>query len=334
LSFAWTIPGSVLLASSLDHLSFAQVIGAYWVTGILMTAIGLSGGVRKALQMIPMPIVMGMVSGVFLQFGLDLVLAFEQEFWIAAAMVVGYVLFAIQPRLSGVVPPVAVALVAGAVAVWLTDSTITLQSVDRWVGLPIVYWPEFSQQALVELVVPLAVTVLVVQNGQGFAVLTAAGHKPPVNAMTVACGVGSMLFALFGSVCACVTGPSNAVLSGQGDVRRQYSGAIVFAALMILFGMFAYGATWLMLSLPFAFIAVLGGLALLPVLQGAFVSTFSGRFTLGALVTLLVTVSDISIWNIGSPFWGLVFGFAVSGLFERKDFRAKKQEGINLSNGA
>ena len=44
---------------------------------------------------------------------------------------------------------------------------------------------------MVELVVPLAITVLVVQNGQGIAVLTAAGHEPPVNAITVACGVGA-----------------------------------------------------------------------------------------------------------------------------------------------
>ena len=39
--------------------------------------------------------------------------------------------------------------------------------------------------AMVELVVPLAITVLVVQNGQGIAVLQAAGHKPPVNAIAV-----------------------------------------------------------------------------------------------------------------------------------------------------
>ena len=38
------------------------------------------------------------------------------------------------------------------------------------------------------LVVPLAITVLVVQNGQGAAVLTAAGHKPPVDAAAIACG--------------------------------------------------------------------------------------------------------------------------------------------------
>ena len=38
---------------------------------------------------------------------------------------------------------------------------------------------------MAELVVPLAITVLVVQNGQGIAVLTAAGHDPPVDSIAV-----------------------------------------------------------------------------------------------------------------------------------------------------
>ncbi len=321
LGFAWTIPGSVLLATALDHLSFAEVIGAFWATGALMAVIGLSGSVRKGLESIPMPIVMGMVCGIFLQFGLDLVSAFEQELWVAAVMVAGYICVAVAPRLSRVFPPAAAALATGVIAVWLTGSANFDQGVDQWIALPNLYVPEFSRQALFELVIPLAVSVLVVQNGQGYAVLSAAGHRPPINSMTVACGLGSMLFAAFGAVCTCVTGPSNAVLSSQGELERQYAGAIVFALLLVLFGIFASAAAWLLLSLPYAFIAVLGGLALLPVLQRAFVASFSGGFTLGALVAMLVTVSDISIWNIGSPCWGLVFGFAASGLLERDDFR-------------
>ena len=51
----------------------------------------------------------------------------------------------------------------------------------RVLAAPQLQLPEFSWAAMVELVVPLAITVLVVQNGQGFAVLTAAGHAPPVD---------------------------------------------------------------------------------------------------------------------------------------------------------
>ena len=76
-----------------------------------------------------------------------------------------------------------------------------------------------------------------------------------------------------------------------------------------------------MLSTPPAFIATLAGLAMLRVLQSAFAVAFQGRFTLGALVTFLVTVAGIPILNIGAPFWALIAGTLVSLLLERSDWR-------------
>ena len=277
LSFAWTIPGSVLLGSSLDHLSFAEVIGAFWVTGILIGAIGLSGGVRKALNFTPMPIVLAMVAGIFLQFGLDLVLAFEKELLLASVMVIAYLVVLVVPGLSAICPPV-VASLAGGIAVVLYTGSFDGEGMIGWFDWPVIHRPEFSQQALFELVVPLAVTVLVAQNAQGFAVLMNSGHKPPANAMTTACGVGSMVNAVFGSVSACVTGPANAVLVSGGEPSRQYTAGILFGIMSITFGLMAFTATWLILKLPPEFIAVLSGLALLPVLQRSFVTAFSGNF--------------------------------------------------------
>jgi benzoate membrane transport protein len=87
------------------------------------------------------------------------------------------------------------------------------------------------------------------------------------------------------------------------------------------FGLLAPLATQIGLALPTAFIGVLGGLSMLRVLQGALVSTFGGELTLGALATFLVTISGVTIFNIGAPFWGLVFGIAASWLLERDALR-------------
>ncbi len=70
------------------------------------------------------------------------------------------------------------------------------------------------------------------------------------------------------------------------------------------------------------YIMVLGELAMLHVLQAAFVASFKDRFALGALVSFLVTVADLAVLNIGAVFWGLVTGFAVSRLLEKHDFAA------------
>ena len=112
---------------------------------------------------------------------------------------------------------------------------------------------------MIELVVPLAITVLVVQNGQGFAVLKAAGHQPPVDAVTVACGVGAMLSAVVGSVSTCLTGPTNAIITSSGERSRHYTAGIFTGLLAVVFGLLSPAFTRLMLNAPKAFIMALAG---------------------------------------------------------------------------
>ena len=320
LVFFWTIPGTVLVGPALGHLSFAEVIGAFHATGLLMLALGLSGWVRRAMESVPMPIVMGMVAGVFLRFGLELVYALRDDFWIAAPMCASFIALSAVPRLGRRLPPLIGALLVGVLMV-AALGRFDLHGAEAFALVrPNLAMPVFSWQAMIELVVPLAITVLVVQNGQGIAVVRANGHRPPIDAITTACGLGSMLAALVGTVSTCLTGPVNAIISGSGERSRHYAAGIFVGLLALAFGLFAPVFTRLMLASSVAFISALAGLALLRVLQNAFTASFRERFTLGALVTFVVTVADVPIFNIGAPFWGLVFGFAVSWLLERGDF--------------
>ncbi|MCC6870694.1 MAG: benzoate/H(+) symporter BenE family transporter [Burkholderiales bacterium] len=322
LVFFWTIPGTVLVGPALGHLTWPEVVGAFLATGLLMLVLGLSDWVRRAMQAVPMPIVMAMVAGVFLRFGLDLVHAVRDDFWIAAPMIAVFLALGASGGWAKRVPPLIGALVAGAAAVALLGRFHPHGEALRVFAHPNLVVPVFSWRAMVELVIPLAITVLVVQNGQGFAVLDAAGHEPPINAITVACGAGSIVAALVGTVSTCLTGPVNAIISASGERDRQYTAGLAVGAFALAFGLFAPAFTRLMLAAPPAFIAALAGLAMLRVLQTAFSVSFRERFTLGALVTFLVTVADVPIFSVGAPFWGLVFGCAVSRLLERKDFGA------------
>jgi benzoate membrane transport protein len=324
LVFFWTIPGTVLVGPALEHLTFPEVIGAFHMTGLLMLLLGLSGWVRRAMEAVPMPIVMAMVAGVFLRFGVDLVLAFRDDLWIALPMTAVFLALSVAPRLARFVPPLIGALVAGAVAIWWLGTFAPPADALIVFAAPQLYVPQFSWAAMVELVIPLAITVLVVQNGQGVSVLAANGHAAPINAVTVACGAGSMLTALVGTVSTCLTGPVNAIISSSGEKQRQYTAAVFVGVLALAFGLFAPLFTRLLLATPPAFIATLAGLAMLRVLQTAFTVSFRDRFTFGALVTFLVTVADVPIFNIGAPFWGLVVGLAASWLLERDDLRRAK----------
>ncbi len=319
LVFLWSIPGSVLLGPALAHVSFPEAVGAFLATGALMFVLGLSGWVRRAMEAVPMPIVMAMVAGVFLRFGIGLVQSFREDLALALCMTAAWLAFSALPRLGRYVPPLIAALLSGIAVILMEGSGKSTGGSFRAIVSPHLYVPSFSWSAMVELVLPLAITVLTVQNAQGIAILTASGHKPPTNAITAACGVGAFVTGLFGAVSTCLTGPVNAVIASAGEKSRHYTAALVVAALSMAFGLFAPVFTRLLLGTPPAFIAALAGLAMLRVLQTAFQISFRDKFSFGALTCFLVTVADVPIFHIGAPFWGLVFGLAASRLLERKD---------------
>jgi predicted benzoate:H+ symporter BenE len=69
----------------------------------LMLGLGLSGWVGRAMS--AMPIVIAMVAGVLLRFGVDLVRAFWEQVWIALPMTLAFVLLTAAPRISRALPP-------------------------------------------------------------------------------------------------------------------------------------------------------------------------------------------------------------------------------------
>jgi len=320
LVMLWTIPGAVLVGQSLTHLSFAEVIGAYYGTAVLILVLGTTGWVKRAMLLVPMPIIMGMVAGVFLRFGLDLVHAVFADPAIAEPMIAIWLILTTLPKLGRKCPPIIGALIVGALV------TIMLGRFDASLPLqielirPIIHTPVWSASAMIELVIPLAMTVLAVQNGQGFAVLKTADHNPPIDAVTIACGIGSAAAAVVGGVSTCLTGPANAIVVASGERNRQYTSGIFVGCLAVLFGLLAPTFTRLLLIAPKSLVTVLAGLAMLRVLQAAFAAAFKERFSLGALVAFLVTVADIALLNVGAAFWGLVAGLVISWLLEPADF--------------
>ncbi len=323
LVLLWTIPGAVLVGQSLNHLTFAEVVGAYYGTGALMLVLGATGWVKRAMLLVPLPIVMGMVAGVFLRFGLELVQAVFADTFIAGPMVAIWLVLTSLPRLGRRCPPVIGTLFVGALATIMLGRFDSSTALDIEFIKPVIQAPAWSVAAMIELVVPLAITVLAVQNGQGFAVLKGAGYAPPIDAVTIACGIGSAASAFVGGVSTCLTGPANAIIVASGERKRQYTSGMFVGLLAILFGLLAPTFTRLILMGPKSLVTTLAGLAMLRVLQAAFVTAFKERFSLGALVAFLVTVADVPLLNVGAAFWGLISGIAISWWLERADFAAE-----------
>ena len=322
IASAWTIPGAILVGNFLTHFSFEQAVGAYIVTGLLITFLGVSGIIKKLMNWIPMPIILGMVCGVLLPFGINIIKALGQAPVLSGATIAIFLASFFLGNLTKRLPPILWAILGGLVVA-------TLQKNVHWESFsldfisPQLFTPSFSFSASAELVIPLALTVIAVQNGQGFAVLKSVDYNPPINAFTIYTGVGSLISGILGSHSACITGPMNAIISSPtaGDHEGRYAGGVVAGLLFLPFAALAPVAAAITQLFPPALINVLGGLALIYVLAASFGQSFGGSFRLGALFSFMITLSNFTLFNIGSPFWGLVGGVLISLVLERRDFQ-------------
>ena len=319
---AITIPGGVLIGTALTHLSFQEVIGAYLVTGALITVLGVTGAIKRGMEWLPMPITMAMVAAVLLPFGLGIVTSLQQTPALSTATIIAFVAVSLFAPLARRFPPVLGAIVIGLLATAVLGEA-NWQLLSFQTAEPTLFTPTFTWPATVELVIPLALTVVAVQNAQGMAILQSMGYQPPFNAVTVMSGIGSIIVAPFGSQSVCLAGPMTGIVTNPrvGPREARYAAGIVTGLLWMVFGLFSPMATAISQILPSSLVALLAGLALLEVLERCFASAFGGNFRLGALFTFLITISGVRLLNIGAPFWGLVGGTIISLLLERQDFK-------------
>jgi benzoate membrane transport protein len=318
---AITIPGGVLTGTALTHLTFSEIIGAYLLTGVFIAALAATGAVKRVTEWLPKPITMAMVAAVLLPFSTAIVRAFGETPLLAVTTFSGFLAVSLMPKLAQRFPPVLGAIVVGLLTTTMLGQA-SWQSVVFELADPIMFSPAFTTAASAELVLPLALTVIAVQNAQGIAILANMEYQPPVKAVTFMSGFGSMIVGVFGSQSVCLAGPMTGIVTNPrvGAKEARYAAAVVTGLLWILFGLFAPMATVISQILPSSLIGLLAGLALLEVLVKCFNAAFGEKFRLGALFTFIITLSGIQLFNIGAPFWGLIGGTSISLLLERDNF--------------
>lgn len=316
---AYSIPGAVLVVAALKDYTFGEMAGAFIAAGIIVLVVGLTGLVQKVATWLPFPIVMAMIAGALIRFGVGVVDAAQALPVVVGAAIVGYLLLS---RVIRTIPGVVGALVFGAVAAAVTGSFSSLPG-GLALSAPELVAPSFSFGAILAVGVPLAILVIGAENAQAMGVLMVERYRPPFNSMTVTSGVGGLLTALFGGHNANIAGPMTAICSSEqagADKNGRYAASVVNGVIFVLFGVFASVAVGIVGTLPPELTAALAGLAMIGVLLQAFQSSFGDtRFQIGALVALVVAMSGVTIFHISAPFWSLVAGVATTLILETKD---------------
>jgi benzoate membrane transport protein len=315
---AYSIAGSALLVPVLGQYSLSEAVGAFLLSGLLVTLAGISGLFGWIMDHIPNEIIMGMLAGILFRFGLGIFTPLPEEPLMVGAMILIYI---IGSRFIYGFTPVMLALLAGAIIAGLSGQ-LRLDSVHLSLSQPVLVSPEFRLDAFLSLSLPLTLLAIASQNAPGVGILRANGYRAPVNAIMILSGIGSILTAPFLGHGVNIAAPMTAICASpeaHPNPQGRYAASAIQGACFIAFGLVGATAISLIQAFPTALVAVVAGLALLPAILQAFqLSVVQSRHAFGAAFALLIGASGISILGINSAFWAIVVGVIAGRLLEQR----------------
>ncbi|MGW6915660.1 benzoate/H(+) symporter BenE family transporter [Kitasatospora sp. NPDC054939] len=304
---AWSTPGAALLVTSLGEYPYREAVGAFLVSGLVVALFGITGLFGRLVAAIPAGIVNAMLAGILFSFGAGIFGAVKG----APVLVLGAFAAFLLAKRGAPRYAVPVALLVGGV---LAAATVGLPLEFGGGGPTRPVWtaPALSWSALVGLGLPLTIVALASQNAPGLGVMRAFGYRPDDRLVIGATGGVSVLLAPFGSPGINLAAITAAICAGpesHPDPRRRYPAGMSAGVLYLLVGSFSGLLVALFTGLPAELVAVIAGVALLASLQGSLAAAVAEeRGRDAAVVTFLSTASGMSLFGIGSAFWGLLLG--------------------------
>ena len=308
---SWSTAGLALILATANGYSLYEAIGAFLVCGLLTAILGFSGIFHKVLAHIPQSLTSAMLAGVLLKFGIALFASMQNDWEFILSLLAVYILSKrLSPRYS-----IVITVIAGVVLcpLFLQFHVSTIQFS---LAQPVWMAPEFSWSAIFGLALPLFVINMASQYLPGLAMIKSYGYQPNVNQLIGWTGVAQTIFAPFGCFSANIAAISAAIsLDDQAhpDSKKRYIAGMSCGFFYILMGLFAATLTSILMSFPGVFMTALAGIALLGTIGHNVAIAFQDVSEReAALMTFLFSASGIQFLGIGSAFWGLLFGFAVS----------------------
>jgi benzoate membrane transport protein len=317
VSTSWSTAGLALIIATGSGYSLNEAIGAFLVCGLITAVLGYVGIFEKVLTLIPQSLTSAMLAGVLLKFGIELFASLKTDWGFILSLLSVYIVSKkLTPRYCIVVTVIAAVVLC---PLFMDFQTPTIQ----WsMAQPVWMTPDFSWSAILGLALPLFVINMASQYLPGIAMIKSYGYQPHVNQLIGGTGLIQTVLAPFGCYSVNIAAISAAVsLDDQvhPDPNKRYIAGISCGFFYILMGLFAATLTSLLMSFPHIFIVALAGIALFGTISHNIALAFhevSDREA--ALMTFLFSASGVQFFGIGSAFWGLLFGFAVSFILKLK----------------
>ncbi|UTA54488.1 benzoate/H(+) symporter BenE family transporter [Lysobacter soli] len=304
---AWSTPGAAMLIGSVAGLPLSDAIGAFVLCAVMIAVAGFSGFFERMISRIPVSLASGMLAGVLLRFGLETFAALRSQAGLVLAMLVAYLLMRrFAPRYAVIATLLVGIGYAGAAGLLRMDG-LSLE-----LARPVFVAPTWSIGAIVGIALPLFIVTMASQNVPGVAAIRAAGYPIPISPVIGWTGVANVLLAPFGAFALNLAAITAAICMGREaheDPARRYVASIAAGVFYIVVGLSGATVVALFAAFPKELIVAIAGIALLGTLGSSLAAALREESEReAALVTFLVTASGLSLWGIGSAFWGIVAG--------------------------
>ena len=170
--------------------------------------------------------------------------------------------------------------------------------------------PHFTPPAVIGLALPLYLVTMASQNLSGLAVLRAAGYRPRSPGRSSPSPVCSLLSAPFGALTTNLAAISAAICTGPDvhpDPAERWKTGPFYALAYLVFAVFGASLVAIFAVLPQSLIVLVAGLALMAALANALAIALRTKTSAWRRrSTFAVTASGLTLFGIGSAFWGLV----------------------------
>ncbi|XIV51797.1 benzoate/H(+) symporter BenE family transporter [Escherichia coli] len=304
---AWSTPGAALLVTGLQELTLNEAIGVFIVTNALIVLCGITGLFARLMRIIPHSLAAAMLAGILLRFGLQAFASLDGQFTLCGSMLLAWLAAkAVAPRYA-----VIAAMIIGIVIVTAQGDVVTTDIVFKPV-LPTYITPDFSFAHSLSVALPLFLVTMASQNAPGIAAMKAAGYSAPVSPLIVFTGLLALFFPLSAFIPSVLRQSPRLFAKARKRIRIKINvgcTAAVAGIFYLIAGLFGSAITGMMAALPVSWIQMLAGLALLSTIGGSlYQALHNERERDAAVVAFLVTASGLTLFGIGSAFWGLIAG--------------------------
>lgn len=307
ITVAWSTPGAALLITSLGGVSYGEAIGAYITCAVLVIICGVTGSFEKMVKRLPSSLAAALLAGILFKIGSEIFVAAQHRTGLVLGMFFTYLLVKrLSPRYAVLAALVLGTAVSGLLGL-LDFSGFHLQvAVPEWTT------PSFSLGATISIGIPLFVVAMTSQNMPGVAVLRADGYQVPASPLITTTGIASLLLAPFGCHGVNLAAISAAICTGphaHEDPKKRYTAAVWCGIFYGLAGIFSATLAALFAALPKELVLSIAALALFgSIINGLTQAMSEPREREAALVTFMVTASGLTLFSVGSAFWGIVAG--------------------------